>query len=118
MNKLSDIAVFVAVVENGSFTAAASKLEQTKAATSKSLTRLEKRLGVRLLNRTTRRLSLTEAGAALYNRVSNAMADIDAAESEVMEYSDKPRGRLSSTWIMRLLILSRSVSMLRFELPR
>lgn len=94
MNKLSDIAVFVAVVENGSFTAAASKLEQTKAATSKSLTRLEKRLGVRLLNRTTRRLSLTEAGAALYNRVSNAMADIDAAESEVMEYSDKPRGRL------------------------
>lgn len=94
MSKLSDIAVFVAVVESGSFTAAAKKLEQSKAAASKTLTKLEKRLGARLLNRTTRRLSLTEAGAALYNRVGNAMADIDAAESEVMDLSGKPRGRL------------------------
>ena len=94
MSKLSDIAVFVAVVESGSFTAAARKLEQSKAAASKTLTNLEKRLGARLLNRTTRRLSLTEAGAALYNRVGNAMADIEAAESEVMDLSGKPRGRL------------------------
>ncbi len=97
MSKLSDIAVFVAVVESGSFTAAAKKLEQSKAAASKTLTKLEKRLGARLLNRTTRRLSLTEAGAALYNRVGNAMADIDAAESEVMDLSGKPRGRLRVT---------------------
>ncbi|MDX1518303.1 MAG: LysR family transcriptional regulator, partial [Woeseiaceae bacterium] len=63
MNNLSDMAVFVAVVEHGSFTAAADKLELSKAATSKAVGNLEGRLGARLLNRTTRRLSLTEAGA-------------------------------------------------------
>lgn len=97
MNNLSDLAVFVAVVENGSFTAAAEKLELSKAATSKAVGNLESRLGARLLNRTTRRLSLTEAGAALYDRVGGAMADIVAAEAEIMELTGTPRGRLRVT---------------------
>lgn len=97
MSSLSDLAVFVAVVECGSFTAAAEKLEQSKAATSKAVGNLESRLGARLLNRTTRRLSLTEAGAALYDRVGGAMADIVAAESEIMELTGTPRGRLRVT---------------------
>lgn len=97
MSNLSDLAVFVAVVERGSFTAAADQLELSKAATSKAVGNLESRLGARLLNRTTRRLSLTEAGAALYDRVGGAMADIVAAESEIMELTGTPRGRLRVT---------------------
>ncbi len=97
MSNLSELAVFVKVVEKGSFTAAAEKLELSKAAVSKYVSHLEERLGARLLNRTTRRLSLTEAGAALYNRVGLAMAEIDAAESEVMELTGTPRGRLRVT---------------------
>jgi DNA-binding transcriptional LysR family regulator len=66
MKNLTDIAVFVQVVDSGSFTNAADRLGLSRAVVSKSITRLEARLGVRLLHRTTRRLSLTEAGAALY----------------------------------------------------
>ena len=94
MGNLSDIAIFVAVVEAGSFTGASERLELSKAATSKAVGNLEKRLAARLLNRTTRRLSLTEAGAALYDRVASPMADIMTAESEVAELTGKPRGRL------------------------
>ncbi|MCB1719701.1 MAG: LysR family transcriptional regulator, partial [Candidatus Competibacteraceae bacterium] len=68
MDSLTDIAVFVQVVESGSFTAAAERLSLSKSVVSKYLTRLENRLGARLLNRTTRRLSLTEVGQAFYER--------------------------------------------------
>ncbi len=97
MSNLPDIAVFVQVVERGSFTAAADRLEISKAAVSKYVGRLEHRLGARLLNRTTRRLTLTEAGAALYDRAGVAIADIAAAEAEVMELTGTPRGRLRVT---------------------
>ncbi len=97
MERYSDIAVFVSVVEAGSFTAAAEALELSKAAVSKYVGRLEKRLGARLLNRTTRRLTLTEAGQALYERASGAIADLAAAESAVAELADAPRGRLRVT---------------------
>jgi len=65
MNTLSDVAVFVRVVELGSFTKAADALAMSKAAVSKYVNRLEQRLDARLLHRTTRRLTLTEAGQAL-----------------------------------------------------
>jgi DNA-binding transcriptional LysR family regulator len=68
MEHLADIAIFVKVVDLGSFTAAATALETSQPAVSKSVTRLEQRLDVRLLNRTTRRLSFTEAGAELYRQ--------------------------------------------------
>src|SRR5690606_34886598 len=97
MERYSDIAVFVSVVELGSFTAAAEALELSKAAVSKYVGRLEKRLGVRLLNRTTRKLTLTEAGQALYARAGTAIAELTAAESDVSELAGAPRGRLRVT---------------------
>ena len=97
MDRISDIAAFVQVVEQGSFTAAAEALELSKAAVSKYVSRLEKRLGARLLNRTTRRLTLTEAGQALFDRASVAIADLSAAENDVVELTGSPRGRLRVT---------------------
>jgi len=97
MSLLSDLAVFARVVEEGSFTKAADGLELSKAAVSRYVSRLEKHLGARLLNRTTRRLTLTEAGSALYERASRALADVAAAEAEILELSGAPRGRLRVT---------------------
>jgi DNA-binding transcriptional LysR family regulator len=94
MDNLADIAVFVKVVEAGSFTAAAEALGSSQPVVSKSITRLEERLGARLLNRTTRRLSLTEAGAELYRRSSHALAAIGEAELEVASLQTEPRGTL------------------------
>jgi DNA-binding transcriptional LysR family regulator len=65
-NTFAAIPIFVAVVECGSFSSAAEKLNITKSAVSKRVTQLEDDLGIRLLNRTTRKLSLTEAGERYY----------------------------------------------------
>ena len=73
VDPLADIAVFVRVVERGSFTLAADDLELSRAAVSKYVSRLEERLGARLMQRTTRRLSLTEAGAALFEASRGAI---------------------------------------------
>ena len=97
MDRLSDIAVFVRTVEQGSFTAAAESLGLSKAAVSKYVGRLEDRLGVRLMNRTTRKLTLTEAGELLFRGASPALADLAAAEDGVQELAGKPRGRLRVT---------------------
>lgn len=94
MVRVSDTAVFVRVVEAGSFTAAAAALELSKGAVSKYVSRLESRLGARLLNRTTRRLTLTEAGHAFYGRASAALAELGAAEQEVGEHAGSPHGHL------------------------
>ena len=92
MENLSDIAIFVKVVALGSFTAAAETLGASQPMVSKAVTRLEKKLGLRLLNRTTRRLSLTEAGAELYQHSAEALAMIENAELEVARYQTEPRG--------------------------
>jgi DNA-binding transcriptional LysR family regulator len=94
MDKLTDIAVFVRVVERGSFTRAADELELSRAVVSKYLSRLEDRLGARLLHRTTRRLSLTEAGAALFEASRGALERIVEAEDAVATLQKAPRGRL------------------------
>ncbi|MCB1646853.1 MAG: LysR family transcriptional regulator, partial [Pseudomonadales bacterium] len=94
MSHLQDIAVFVEVIDAGSFTAAAEQLNLSKSVVSKAVTRLEDRLGVRLLNRTTRRLSLTEAGQAFYQRSQSALAELNAAEEEVSHLQISPRGVL------------------------
>jgi DNA-binding transcriptional LysR family regulator len=94
MDNLADIAVFVRVVERGSFTQAADDLSLSRAVVSKYLSRLESRLGARLLHRTTRRLSLTEAGAALFEASRGAIERIDEAEAAVARLQSKPRGRL------------------------
>jgi DNA-binding transcriptional LysR family regulator len=97
LQSLAQISVFVQVVQRGSFTAAAKTLELSKAAVSKHVSRLEKQLGARLLNRTTRRLTLTEAGEALYRRADAALAELEAAQGEVVELTGEPRGRLRVT---------------------
>lgn len=94
MESVSDTAVFCRVVERESFSAAAEVLGLSKGAVSKYVSRLEARLGVRLLNRTTRRQTLTEAGAAFYRRASYALAELSDAEEEVTTQAERPRGLL------------------------
>ncbi|MDX1625671.1 MAG: LysR family transcriptional regulator [Wenzhouxiangellaceae bacterium] len=91
---VGEVQAFRSVVEHGSFTAAAESLELSKSAVSKYVSRLERRLGVRLLNRTTRRQTLTEAGEAYFRRVSRALDELARADREVAEQADRPRGRL------------------------
>lgn len=94
MNNFSDIVAFVRVVEAHSFVAAAQTLGMSPSAISKAVTRLEERLGARLLNRTTRSLSLTDLGTNFYDRCREALGQLDQAESEVSEARGVPRGRL------------------------
>lgn len=94
MDSLTDIVVFVRVVDDGSFTRAAERLKLSRSVVSKYVTRLEGRLGARLLNRTTRRLSLTEAGRIFYERSRRGLQDIEEAEAEVSRLQEKPRGVL------------------------
>jgi len=94
MDKLSELEVFARVVEVGSFTGAAEAMRLSKSAVSKHVTRLEDRLGVRLLNRTTRRLSLTEVGQAFYERCTGILTDLEEAEAAASHLSEAPRGVL------------------------
>jgi DNA-binding transcriptional LysR family regulator len=95
MNSASDeMNAFVRVVERGSFAAAAGDLGITPSALSKLVTRIEDRLGVRLLTRTTRRLVLTTEGELFAARSRDILASIDAAEAEVTAASQTPRGHL------------------------
>ena len=94
MDNLAGVAVFAAVVEAQSFTEAARRLGMSKAAVSKQVSRLEERLGARLLNRTTRRLSLTEVGAAYYERCARIVAEAEEAELAVTRLHEVPRGTL------------------------
>jgi DNA-binding transcriptional LysR family regulator len=94
LNNFGDIVAFVRVVEARSFVAAAESLGLSSSAISKAVTRLEERLGARLLNRTTRALSLTELGSAYYDRCREAMGKLEDAESDLAEARGTPRGRL------------------------
>ena len=85
---------FVRVVERGSFAAAATDLGLTPSALSKLVTRIEDRLGVRLLTRTTRKLALTDEGELFVARSREILASIEAAEAEVTAASEQPRGHL------------------------
>ena len=94
LDQLQAMAVFARVAETGSFSEAARRLGLSKAAVSKRVARLEARLGVALVNRTTRHLSLTEAGAAFHEPCRQLIADADAAEAAVGHLASAPRGRL------------------------
>jgi len=85
---------FVRVAERGSFAAAATDLGLTPSALSKLVTRIEDRLGVRLLTRTTRKLALTAEGELFVARSRDILASIEAAEAEVTAASERPRGHL------------------------
>jgi len=91
---LDGVAVFVAVINGGSFKAAAESLGHSTSYISKEVSRLEKRLGSRLLNRTTRTISLTDAGRAYYERCQQIMIDAENATRSVSQLQDEPRGLL------------------------
>ena len=94
MDPLDGIAAFARVVDSGSFSAAARRLNISKSAISAHVQRLEARLGTRLLNRTTRRLSLTEAGAAYYRHCARILVEAEAAEQAASALQREPRGTL------------------------
>lgn len=93
----SQMQVFLKVVESGSFTAAAEELGLTKSSTSRQVTALEGRLGVRLLQRSTRSLRLTNAGEIYYERARTALADLIDLESLVTGFGSEPVGRVRIT---------------------
>jgi DNA-binding transcriptional LysR family regulator len=91
---LQGIVPFVQAVESGSFAGAARRLRVTTSAIGKAIAQMEHRLGVRLINRTTRALSLTSEGRAYYEACVNALAEIDAAQSVLASRRQAPSGRL------------------------
>ncbi|WP_437634576.1 LysR family transcriptional regulator [Sorangium sp. So ce854] len=94
---LNEILVFMAVVDEGSFIAGGQAMGLTRSAAGKAVNRLEDRLGVRLLNRTTRSLSLTDEGRVFYERGLQILAAVDDAEASVAGPSGTPRGLLRLT---------------------
>jgi DNA-binding transcriptional LysR family regulator len=94
---LNRITVFVRVVEAGSFTAAAAALGLRKSSVSRSVAALEGDFGIRLLQRTTRKLSLTDAGRAYYDRARDALTGLDEAEQAVSSLGAEPRGLVRVT---------------------
>ena len=94
MDRLTEMEAFVQVVDHGGFTDAARKMSLSKSAVSKHVSALEARLGVRLLNRTTRRVSPTEVGLAYYDRARSVLSGAEEADSMVTAMQATPRGSL------------------------
>ena len=97
MDQLLAMKVFVQVVESGSFARAADRLGLSTSACSRHVADLESHLGGRLLNRTTRKLSLTESGRAFHERTLQLLDDLDEAEQFVAQSAQVPRGTLRVT---------------------
>ncbi|HTJ97536.1 MAG TPA: LysR family transcriptional regulator [Rhodocyclaceae bacterium] len=97
MNQLEDMQIFVSTVDAQSFTAAADKLGLSKQFISRRIMTLEERLGARLLNRTTRKLSITDLGRAYYERALKIIDEVSDAESAVSNQNAAPRGTLRIT---------------------
>ena len=90
----SDLATFLAIARHRSFRAAATELGVTASALSHALRNIEERLDLRLINRTTRSVALTEAGERLFSRISPAFRDIDDALEDLNNLRGKPAGTL------------------------
>ena len=95
MDRFAAMRVFVEVVDGGSFTAASERLGLSRAAVSKSVMQLEEHLGARLLNRTTRRLSLTEVGRVFQERCREILDQVAEAETVAARSTAEPRGQLT-----------------------
>lgn len=94
MDKFAALRTYVAVVGTGSFSRAAEKLGLSRAMATKHVQTLEEELGARLINRTTRKLSVTEAGRDFHARAERVLADLEEAENAVADVSANPRGLL------------------------
>ncbi|MCP3463798.1 MULTISPECIES: LysR family transcriptional regulator [unclassified Bradyrhizobium] len=94
MDRFTSLTAFVRVVENGGFSAAARRLNMSTTMVSNHVQALEDRLGVRLLNRTTRKVSLTEIGQAYYDRSTQILADLEQADDIAGALQSTPRGTL------------------------
>ncbi|HGL9934387.1 TPA: LysR family transcriptional regulator CrgA [Neisseria gonorrhoeae] len=103
-----ELTVFVQVVESGSFSHAAEQLEMANSAVSRIVKRLEEKLGVNLLNRTTRQLNLTEEGAQYFRRAQRILQEMAAAETEMLAVHEVPQGvlRVDSAMPMVLHLLA------------
>ncbi len=95
MDRLNSMAIFVQVVEKEGFTAASEVMRLSRAQISKSVMQLEKHLGARLLNRTTRRVSLTETGRIYYERCKLILNDIEEMDEVASEQTSTPHGTLT-----------------------
>lgn len=93
-SEFAELQAFLAVAEQGSFVRAAETRQVSPSALSQTIKGLEARLGVRLFNRTTRRVRLTQAGERLLKRLKPAVAEIEAAVTDAAELGERPRGRL------------------------
>src|SRR4051812_18861441 len=91
------VALFVRVVRTGSFTAAAAEVGLPKSSVSRSVSHLEEELGVRLLQRTTRKLALTDVGQAYYDAVAGSVTSIDEADASARKHGSEPRGTVRFT---------------------
>lgn len=94
MDKLASMAMFICVVESGSFSAAAEASQVSPTMAAKHIRTIEERLGARLLHRTTRRQQLTEVGRLYYERCRQVLAEVELAEGSALELQASPRGRL------------------------
>ena len=94
MNRFENARVFTTVVDAGGFTRAAERLGLSRAAASKHVMQLEERLGARLLNRTTRRVSVTAAGRTFYEQCRRILTEFDEAERAASSLHREPRGEL------------------------
>jgi DNA-binding transcriptional LysR family regulator len=112
MIKADDIFLFVNVVEEGSFSKVADKLELTNSVVSKRISRLEASLNVQLLYRTTRRLNLTDAGNSLYDQAKRAKLLLEDAQNNVSSYANEIKGKLKITApsVSSALVLNNAIS--------
>lgn len=114
MNNLTGMMVFAQVVQSGSFSKAAEDLGMSKSSVSKKVSFLEDRLGVRLLNRTTRKLNLTEVGHVFYERCERIMSEAEEAELAITRLQDEARGHLKVSAPMSFGIRHLGVPMASF----
>jgi DNA-binding transcriptional LysR family regulator len=120
MDKFYNMSVFAKVVEMGSFTAVANHLDSTVGNVSRAVSTLEDALNARLLQRSTRRLTVTDAGRRFYDRCAAILSDVEHAEAEAREALLEPRGRLRIHCVPGLgrLLVTRAVLAYRKEYPQ
>ncbi|MGH8822116.1 MAG: LysR family transcriptional regulator, partial [Rhodoferax sp.] len=120
MDRLLSMRVFQQVIDHEGFAAAARALDMSAAAVTRLITDLEQHLGTRLLQRTTRRLSLTEAGQSYLTRVRSILSAVDEAEASTREQTDEMAGvlRVLAQPVMAVYVLAPLVTEFRRRYPK